>query len=232
MSNDATATGSEGSRPAVARRRAAVARIRATVMALAGGGVAVAVGALDSWRHAPAAGWAAAAGIYVVWVWLTISPMDAPTTAAHSTEEDPRRRLGNALTTTCALASLVAVAIVMADAHSATPGGRLALGGLAVSTTILSWLMMHLLFTLRYAQTYYDTPQPGGIDFNQSQPPRYTDFAYISLAFGTAYCVSDTAITSSAVRAETLRHTLLSFVFANGILATTINLVVSLASGD
>ncbi|MEC4614286.1 DUF1345 domain-containing protein [Tsukamurella tyrosinosolvens] len=216
----------------MARRRAAVARVRATVMVLVGGGVAVAVGLLDSWRHAPAAGWAAAAGIYVVWVWLTISPMDAETTAAHSTEEDPQRRLGNFLTMTCALASLVAVAIVMADAHTATPNGRLALGGLALSTTILSWLMMHLLFTLRYAQTYYDTPPPGGIDFNQTQPPRYTDFAYISLSFGTAYCVSDTAITSSDVRAETLRHTLLSFVFANGILATTINLVVSLASGS
>lgn len=84
---------------------------------------------------------------------------------------------------------------------------------------------------VRPGSVYYDSPPPGGIDFNQTQPPRYTDFAYISLSFGTAYCVSDTAITSSDVRAETLRHTLLSFVFANGILATTINLVVSLASG-
>nr|WP_179390414.1 DUF1345 domain-containing protein [Psychromicrobium silvestre] len=188
-------------------------------------------GFLDSWIHAPAVAWAGAAGVYNLWVWLAISRMDASATAAHATEEDPRRPTAYLLVTLCALASLAAVAIVVIDAKNAGNGGRLILAALALGTTALSWLMVHTLYTLRYAEIYYtNTPEPGGIDFNQEEPPQYTDFAYMAFSLGMTYQVSDTSIQTRTMRSAALRHSLLAFVFGTGILATTINLVVSLAS--
>jgi uncharacterized membrane protein len=43
------------------------------------------------------------------------------------------------------------------------------------------------------------------------------------------YQVSDTALQSHGIRAEALKHSLLSYLFGTVILATTISLVISLA---
>ena len=45
------------------------------------------------------------------------------------------------------------------------------------------------------------------------------------------YQVSDTAVSSSAIRGVVLRHCLLSYVFGTVILATTINLVAGIVTG-
>jgi uncharacterized membrane protein len=88
--------------------------------------------------------------------------------------------------------------------------------------------MLHTIFTLRYTELYYATPE-GGIDFNQDEPPQYTDIAYMAFSLGMTYQVSDTAIRTRAIRTEALRHSLLAYVFATLILAATINLVIGLA---
>jgi uncharacterized membrane protein len=44
------------------------------------------------------------------------------------------------------------------------------------------------------------------------------------------YQVSDTAVSSSPIRAVVLRHCLFSYVFGAAILATTINLVVGIVA--
>jgi uncharacterized membrane protein len=86
--------------------------------------------------------------------------------------------------------------------------------------------LLHTLYTLRYARLYYTSGK--GIDFNQADPPQYTDFAYLSFTVGMTYQVSDTNITTHSIRATALRHSLLSFVFGSVILASTINLVINL----
>jgi uncharacterized membrane protein len=126
------------------------------------------------------------------------------------------------------LASLVAVAVVLVAANSAHGSNRWLLAGLAAASVALSWLLIHTLFTLRYARLYHRGD--GGISFNQSDPPRYLDFAYLAFTIGMTFQVSDTAIQSSAVRAAALRHALLSYLFGAVILATTVNFVVSLSS--
>jgi uncharacterized membrane protein len=68
----------------------------------------------------------------------------------------------------------------------------------------------------------------GGIDFNQKDPPRFADFAYLAFTLGMTYQVSDTNLQSAQIRAAALRHGLLSFVFGSMILATTVNLVAGL----
>jgi uncharacterized membrane protein len=120
---------------------------------------------------------------------------------------------------------------VLVRASHSHGSARVWLAGLAVMSVALSWLVVHTLFTLRYARVYYGGT-PGGIDFNQSDPPCYSDFAYLAMSIGMTYQVSDTDLTSHAMRATALRHALLSFLFGSVILGTTINLIVSLSSAS
>lgn len=204
-------------------------QVRIAGMVVCGAIATVLTGLLGQWTYAPAVGWTVAALLYNASVWFTIAPMDAEQTALHAVEEDPGLRLSDLLILLAAVASLAAVALVMVGSTDVPGAGRLLLAVLAMSCTAMSWLMVHTLFTLRYAEVYY-SGEPGGIGFNQQELPQYTDIAYMAFSVGMTYQVSDTFITTRAMRSVVLRHSLLAFVFGTGILATTINLVVSLAT--
>jgi len=193
-------------------------------------GVLTAAGtaALGGWLLAPIIGWATASVVYVVWVWSTVGHMDAGTTASHATREDPSRAVSDLLVVFASLGSLGAVLYLLVQEHSTPLEVRGSLAGVAVVSVALSWGLIHTLFTLRYASLYY-WDQEGGIDFNQDEPPRYSDFAYLAFTLGMTFQVSDTNLQSNDIRATALRHGLLSYVFGSVILATLINLIVGLS---
>ncbi|ALE07468.1 hypothetical protein AL755_21585 [Arthrobacter sp. ERGS1:01] len=210
-------------------RRARHRRFRLLGMVVGGVAAAVLTGLLGAWIYAPAVGWGVAALVYNVWVWFTIAPMDNVRTAAHAQAEDPGRRTSDLLILLAALGSLGAVVLVMVGSSHVAGTGRFLLALLALGCTAMSWLLVHTLFTLRYAELFYAREEPDGIGFNQAALPQYTDVAYMAFSVGMTYQVSDTNITTREMRSAVLRHSLLAFVFGTGILATTINLVVSLA---
>ncbi|MBL0704016.1 DUF1345 domain-containing protein [Sinomonas sp. JC656] len=197
-------------------------------------GVALAVllvtGFLDSWWQAPAAAWGAAALVYDIWVWVRIARMDAAETKVHALEEDPSRATRDVLLLGANLAAIVAVAIVMVSANQAHGAAKALYALLALLVVAASWLLVHTIFTLRYTELYYTANPDGGIQFNQDEPPQYTDVAYMAFSLGMTYQVSDTAITNHAMRTEALKHSLLAYVFGTVILASTINLVINLAN--
>lgn len=196
---------------------------------LAAGAVATAaVAPLTSWVLAPVIGWAVAALVYSSWVWLVIGRMDAESTAGHATEEDPSRATTDLLILGASLASLAAVAVILIAAHETHGTPQVLLAALAVVSVGLSWLLVHTLFTLRYARLYY-RGDVGGIDFNQAEPPQYSDFAYLAFTLGMTFQVSDTNIQTHEIRSTALRHSLLSYVFGSIILAVIINLVAGLS---
>lgn len=201
--------------------------VRLVCMALLGAGVASVLAALGLWQVAITAGWIAASLLYLVWVWAVIGRTDAEFTRTHSTDEEPARGIADTLLVVIIVASLASVALVLVPAAGTEGAERGLLAALALASIALSWTLLHTLFTLRYARLYYGET-PGGIDFNQASPPRYSDFAYLSFTLGMTFQVSDTTISDHAIRATVLRHTLLSFVFGTVILATTINLVAGL----
>jgi uncharacterized membrane protein len=198
------------------------------VMAIIGVAAGVLSVVLGDWHYAPLVGWDAAAATFVVWIWANIAGLDAAQTAAHARQEDPTRATTDALLISASLASLVAVGMVLVDASSAHGNSKWLLAGLAAASVALSWLLVHTLFTLRYARLYHMAN--GGISFNQSDPPRYVDFAYLAFTVGMTFQVSDTDLQSTLVRATALRHALLSYLFGAVILATAVNFIVSLSS--
>ncbi len=200
---------------------------RLVCMAVAGAAVAAGSVALGLAQYAATAGWIAASLVYIVWVWSVIGRTDADFTRQHATAEEPARPVADGLLVAIIIASLASVAFVLIPAASAGGLERGILAALALASIALSWTLLHTLFTLRYARLYYRDPE-GGIDFNQTEPPRYSDFAYFAFTLGMTFQVSDTNIGDHVIRATVLRHSLLSFVFGTVILATTINLVAGL----
>ena len=217
-----------GTGTSVPRLRGVHSRTRLAVMAAAGVVAAVGSGLAGAWPYAALIGWDVAAIVFITWVWAAITGMGPPETEAHSRREDPNPATTDALTLAASLASLVAVGAVLVTARHDHGGRQTALAGLAVASVVLSWLLVHTLYTLRYARLYHSSG--GGVSFNQEGPPRYVDFAYLAFTIGMTFQVSDTDLTTTVIRGTALRHALVSYLFGAVVLATTVNLVVSLAS--
>jgi uncharacterized membrane protein len=206
------------SRPLAARR---------TLIAAATGAVAAGLAAVFlPWQATTLIGWSTAAGVYCVRVWRHLSPMDAPATASHATTEDDSRVAADLTVLAACVASLVAVGLTLVKAAAESGAAKDMFSGVAVLSVVMSWTVVHTVFTLRYGHLYYDHKR--GMDFHDESDPNYRDFAYVAFTIGMTYQVSDTELTTRAIRSTALRHALLSFIFGTAIIAMTINLVAGL----
>jgi uncharacterized membrane protein len=202
--------------------------VRLAAMMIIGLAVALTFGNFGAWAYAPALGWAAASLTYLIWVWSLIGGLDAAGTADHARAraEDPGRASSDVLVLVATMGSFGGVALILLEAGSAEGGLKAAIIALALASITLSWLLVHTLFTLRYATIYYR--ETNGVDFNKDKPPRYLDFAYLSFTIGMTFQVSDTDLTTDSIRYTALRQALLSYLLGAIVLATVINLVSGL----
>ncbi|MGW4276918.1 DUF1345 domain-containing protein [Streptomyces seoulensis] len=166
---------------------------------------------------------AATETFFVVAGWIVLWPMDAEATHRHARREDLRpvaEELAVIGAAVCGLAGIAVLVLGHSDpVHAAT----------ALAGVFMAWAALHLMYATRYAFLYYPR-SAAGIDFNSERPPAYRDFFYFSYNLGMTYQVSDTNVSSPAIRAMVLRHCLLSYVFGTSILATAINLVAQIVS--
>jgi uncharacterized membrane protein len=197
------------------------------VAAAVGIPVGVAAALLTAWQAAVLVGWSAAVGTYLGRLWPRLWRHDAATTADHATQEDGSRVTSDLTLLATCLASLVAVALLLVETSSVDGATKAVFTAVGVVSVLLSWTLVHTIFTLRYARLYYEGPL-GGIDFHDDEPPTYHDFAYLGFTVGMTYQVSDTEVNDRAIRATILRHALLSFLFGTTIIALTINVVAGL----
>ncbi|MFJ3306293.1 DUF1345 domain-containing protein [Streptomyces sp. NPDC086549] len=172
------------------------------------------------------AGIAATELFSVVAGWMVLWPMDATATHRNARREDFRPVTEELLVVAVTLCGLVTIVLLLVRGRSDNGNAAAAT---ALCGVFMAWAALHLMYATRYAYVYYESAE--GIDFNSDQPPAYRDFFYFSYNLGMTYQVSDTGVSSSAIRAIVLRHALLSYVFGTSILATAINLVVGIVSG-
>lgn len=199
------------------------ARRRVLVLTAAGLAAAAAAGFMVSWQWADLLiGWDTAAVVFLGWVGSAIVGKDSAETMQLALREDNSRAAADLILLFACVGSLGAVVLTLLLERPV----RAWLSVLVVASVVLSWLVVHTIFTLRYARLYYGEPQ-GGVDFNDKIPPCYTDFAYLAFTIGMTYQVSDTNLTSK-IRKTALQHALLSFLFGTVIIATAINAVVGL----
>lgn len=135
------------------------------------------------------------------------------------------------LTVGAAAASFAAIIEEFSAIKQAPHGVAAARVGLLATTLLVSWLMTHTIFALRYAHEYYTTAGPapagkpaGGLDFPGDAPPDYWDFFYFAIVLGMTFQVSDVQITSRKLRRLATLHGLLGFLFNTVILALSVNI--------
>lgn len=173
-------------------------------------------------------GWDTAVIVFVIWVMLIILPMDHKQTASFALREDPTRTGADIALLSAAIASLGAVVFALFQAAHASGGRQILLTGISIGSVVIAWILIHTLYTLRYAVLYYSKDIVGSIDFKHDHQPEYTDFAYLAFTIGMTYQVADTDLIGSEFRKTVLRHSLLSYVFGTVIIATTISLIAGL----
>lgn len=201
-------------------------RVGASIMAGILGGIVAS--ALHFPALAPLVGWDVTAAVYIAWVAFTIFRLDEEDTSILAESEDPDQFTADALFLFASIASLGAVGMTLIQAGQAEGTEKRILVVTGVVSVVLSWLLVHTVYTLRYAGLYYDDCD-GGIDFNDGQKPSYVDFAYLAFTVGMTFQVSDTNIGDRRIRRAVLRHALLSYLFGTVIVATTINLIAGLS---
>lgn len=218
---------------------AAPANTRVSISTLIGLVAGVLVGLLLGWMYAAVIAFDVAALLFLVWTWAAVGRMDADQTAQHATREDPTRQTTRLIVLAACVASLGSVGYLLARAAKEQGALQAAVAALALGSVAVSWFVVHGLFTLHYAELYFggggDPAKPGagkagGIDFGLDTPPRYSDFAYLAFTVGMTYQLSDTPLTTRALRQSVLRHALLSYLFGALIIGASVNFVVSLAS--
>lgn len=172
-------------------------------------------------------GWASGVLTFVVWTAVDIVGLDAQQTAAHVNREDPGRVGLSVLLLAAAVAALVGIGLLLVG-RGAQPSGANVRALVGVAVVVASWCLVHLLYTLHYARLYYADTSATPVNFNRADRPDYLDFAYLAFTIGMTYQVSDTNISSRAIRRAVLGHALLSYLLGAVVLATMINLVIQL----
>jgi uncharacterized membrane protein len=199
---------------------------RLAVSSAAGAAASGIAAAWAPWQLAVLLGWDASALAYVM-ATLPVLRHDGATTQAVALFEDESRRTAEAILLGACVVSLAAVGTGLAEANRADGGEEVLLTAASAATVVLSWCVVQVVHTLRYASLYYGDGA-GGVDFNGTRQPDYRDFAYLAFTVGMTYQVSDTNLSSPEIRRRALAHALLSYVFGTVIIATTINIVASL----
>lgn len=133
------------------------------------------------------------------------------------------------------IASLVAVASLLVSERAGHSPGRNYHIGLAIATVVLSWWLIHTIFSVHYAHMYYDTDtdeggrlKVGGLQFPHTEEPDYLDFVYFGFVIGMTFQVSDVEIADRKIRRMGLLHGVVAFAFNMSIIALTVNLISTL----
>ncbi|SCG66042.1 DUF1345 domain-containing protein [Micromonospora inositola] len=204
---------------------------RAVIVASIGLIVALALLPFMAWELAAVGGWDTAALTFLITVWPIIVRADGSHTALLARREDETRGTAAVLLVGAGVTSLLGVGFTLSLAGRQSGSMRILLIGVATLTVLLSWTIVHTVFTLRYADLHFGSTA-GGIGFGgESVPggPTYRDLAYVSFTIGMTYQVSDTAISDPRIRGTVLSHAILSYVFGVVIVAGGVNLIAGLA---
>lgn len=181
--------------------------------------------------------WISFAGMSLILFWTTIITAHSDEIRQIARKQDSSRTFIFFVVIIASFISLFAVVLLMRILPSAKEPGYYSHLALSFGSVISSWILIHTIFTFRYAHLFYTNKSEddgiqknhvGGLVFLDDPEPDYLDFAYFAFVLGMTFQVSDVQVSSSHIRRLALLHGLLSFAFNTIILALSINIVSGL----
>lgn len=176
------------------------------------------------------ASWDAFALVALALTWLTILTLRPEQIRQLAQREDPSRFVALVLVILGACASLLAVVVLLQESMTMTLGDKTLAIILALSAVASAWLLIHTVFTLRYAhQFYFSRESFAALGFpGDESPPDYLDFAYFAFVIGMTAQTSDVTIHSRDIRRTALLHGVVAFAFNTAVVALSIGVLTTL----
>jgi len=175
----------------------------------------------------------------VVLIWWSMLSVDSKSIRREAQHQDSSRAYIFVLSLLAALFSIFSVIQMLFSTGADELYKALNLIS-GISCMILSWVLVHTIFAVRYAHLFYakdlsrKDKHAGGLDF-PSHPeddapewPDFLDFVYFSFTLGTTFQVSDVEISDRRIRRMALIHGLFSFAFNAAIIALSVNIISGL----
>lgn len=179
--------------------------------------------------------WVAFAFTVVVMDWIIILTSHPKDVRKIAILEDSSRTLIFLFVIAASVISLGAILLLLQSTKGQSGDGVALPVILSLTSVIVSWWLVHTIFTLRYAHLYYGTDKDAGktkpkqgLNFPDESEPDYLDFVYFSFVIGMTFQVSDVEISSRPIRRLALFHAVVSFMFNTAIVALSINVVAGL----
>lgn len=179
--------------------------------------------------------WDIFALVTLILEWISISNTEVNGIILKAKSQDSSLTTIFTLVISASCISLLAVGYVLGSEKGNSNGSLSFPIFLAVISVVFSWMLIHTLYSLRYAHIYYgdknitnENKIECGLEFPNEKNPDYVDFAYFSFVIGMTCQVSDVQVTSKRMRRIVLLHGILSFAFNTAILALFINIIAGL----
>ena len=171
----------------------------------------------------------------IIMSWITFSITTSQQIREQAKVQDSSRALIFSTVLISTFASFFAVVLLLLTKkeYKSTEALHLII---AIAGMLFSWVLIHTIFTLRYAHIFYgdDEVKPethaAGLEFPDDKKPDYLDFAYFAFVVGMTFQVSDVQVTSKRLRRLVLLHGILSFGYNTIMIALTINLIAGFGS--
>ncbi len=181
------------------------------------------------------AAWNVAGWLYVILITAMMLRCEIAGIKRQASLEEESRTVLLILTVFASLAMVLAIVAQLSALNEDHSSGRTLKFGLAFSTILVSWFLVHLVFALYYAHEFHSESRGasrgsgGGLKFSGEHIPDYLDFVYFSFVVGTTAQTSDVEVCSRKMRRVVTLHGLLSFFFNTTVIALVVNLTSQLA---
>lgn len=181
--------------------------------------------------------WIAFALSNLILFWITIITAQPDEIRRIAKKQDTSRPLTFIFVIVASFISLFAIVLLMQILPNKKEADYYYHIALSLVSVICSWVLIHSIFTFRYAHLFYTSKREeqgmgkehvGGLQFPNDEEPDYLDFAYFAFVIGMTFQVSDVQITSGNIRRLALLHGILSFAYNTIILALSINIISGL----
>jgi uncharacterized membrane protein len=181
-------------------------------------------------------GWICFAGTSLFFSWVTILLQHPKQTGKIAQEQDENLLTVFLIVVSASFISLFAVVVLLSTQPTANKIGFSLHIVLSLVAIVLSWLLIHSVFIIRYAHLYYQETTntelgnnyAGGLQFPGDELPDFLDFAYFAFLLAMTFQTADVNITGRKIRRLALVHSLLSFVYNTTIIALIINILSGL----
>jgi uncharacterized membrane protein len=180
--------------------------------------------------------WIAIAMSIIILDWIVILSAHPRDIRKVASLEDSSRLTIFLFVLVASLASLIAMYLLLKSTKGESEETVTGYIFLAMTAVVVSWWLVHTVFTMRYAHLFYTvtdgrkTPT-GGLEFpGDDKEPDYLDFVYFSFVIGMTFQVSDVEISSKQIRRLAWAHGLIAFAFNTAIVALSINVISGLVS--